>query len=272
MIRLLALSGLLLVCLLIQPQSHSAAQTETLVNVCAANYFRNTIAFDSIVAAFGSQLAAATVVASDADPQTPGIQLPTMLGSVSVRVASKLAPLFFVSPGQINYLVPPGLRVEDLNDNFAAVEVVNGSNVVASGRAPINRVAPAFFTFDSSGSGLPAALIVRVKPDDSQIIEALAENTGTPRGLRTRLVDVSPAEERVFLVIYLSGVRNATDANRDDIVNENIRVLLNGYEVELYYAGAQRELAGLDQINVQIPRAFYIDQSTRARRHHCAPD
>lgn len=263
MIRLLALSSLLLVCLLAQPQSHSAAQTETLVNVCAANYFRNTIAFDSIVAAFGSQLAAATVVASDTDPQTPGIQLPTMLGGVSVRVAGKLAPLFFVSPGQINYLVPPGLRVEDLNDNFAAVEVINGSNVVASGRAPINRVAPAFFTFDSSGSGLPAALIVRVKPDDSQIIEALAENTGTPRGLRTRLVDVSPADERVFLVIYLSGVRNATDANQDGNVNENIRVLLNGYEVELYYAGAQRELAGLDQINVQIPRVFYGEAKLR---------
>jgi uncharacterized protein (TIGR03437 family) len=263
MIRLLALGSLLLVCLLAQPQVRSAAQTDTLVNVCAANYSRNFIAFDSIVAAFGAQLAAATVVAGDTDPQMPGIQLPTVLGGVSVRVAGKLAPLFFVSPGQINYLVPPGLRVEDLNNNFAMVEVVNGGNVVASGRALINRVAPAFFTFDSSGGGLPAALIVRVKPDDSQIIEALGETTGTPRGMRVRLVDVSPADERVFLVLYLSGVRNATDANQDENVNENIRVLLNGYEVDLYYAGAQRELAGLDQINVQIPRAFYGEAKLR---------
>src|SRR5258705_12524495 len=114
MIRQFLLGGLLLVCLLAQPQSKSAAQTGTLVSVCAANYIANSIAFDSIVAAFGAQLATTTVVAGDADPQTPGIQLPTVLGGVSVRVAGKLAPLFFVSPGQINYLVPQGLRVEDL--------------------------------------------------------------------------------------------------------------------------------------------------------------
>jgi uncharacterized protein (TIGR03437 family) len=263
MIRLLILSSLVLVCLSVQSQSDSAAQTDTLVNVCAANYFRNTIAFDSIVAAFGSKLATATVVAGDADPQTPGIQLPTTLGGVSVRVAGKLAPLFFVSPGQINYLVPSGLRVEDLNDNFAIVEVVNGGNVVSSGRAPISRVAPAFFTFDSSGSGLPAALIVRVKPDDSQIIEPLGEFTAAPRGLQVRPVDVSPADERVFLVVYLSGVRNATDFDQDQNVNESVHVRLNDTEVEPYYVGAQRELAGLDQLNVQIPRNFYGQATLR---------
>lgn len=263
MIRLFALSYLLLACLLVQPQFKSSAQTETLVNVCAADYSRNTIAFDSIVAAFGSQLATATVVASDSDPQTPGIQLPTMLGGVSVRVAGKLAPLFFVSPGQINYLVPPGLRESDLENGAATVEVINGNNVIASGRASIRRVALAFFSFDSSGRGLPAALIVRVKADDSQIIEPLVEATGTPHALRTRLADVSAAGERVFLVLYLSGVRNATDANQDGNVNESIRVRLNEQEVEVYYAGAQRELAGLDQLNVQIPRAFYGEAKLR---------
>ena len=83
--RPLALGSLLLVCLLAQPRFIGSAQTETLTSVCAANYSRNTIALDSIVAAFGSQLAATTVVATDADPNTPGIQLPTTLGGVSVR-------------------------------------------------------------------------------------------------------------------------------------------------------------------------------------------
>jgi len=263
MLRQLWLGGCLLACLLLQSQFHSAAQTETLVNVCAANYSRFSIAFDSIVAAFGSQLTTTTIVASDADPQTPGIQLPTTLGGVSVRVAGKLAPLFFVSPSQINYLVPPELHEADLDNGAATIEVVNGNNVVASGRANVRRVAPAFFSFDSSGRGLPAALIVRVKADDSQIIEPLVEATGTPRALRMHLADVNAVDERVFLVLYLSGVRNATDANQDANVNENIRVLLNEHEVEVYYAGAQRELAGLDQINVQIPRAFYGEAKLR---------
>jgi uncharacterized protein (TIGR03437 family) len=254
--HLLVFGSLLLACLLAQPRFNGSAQTETLVSVCAANYSRDSIALDSIVAAFGSQLTTTTLVATDADPNAPGIQLPTSLGAISVRVAGKLAPLFFVSPSQINYLVPPGLQIEALDNGFATVEVVNGNSVVASGRAQLRRVAPAAFSFDGSGTGLPAALIVRVKPDLSQIIEPLTEFLGGTGRLKINLPDVSRADERVFLVLYLSGVRNAPDSNRDDNVNESIHVLLNDYEVEPYYVGAQRVLAGLDQINVQIPAAF----------------
>ena len=127
---LFAFGSILLAGLLAQPRFNGSAQTEPLVSACVASYSR-----DSIVAAFGSQLTAATLVATDADPNTLGIQWPTMLGDVSVRVAGKLAPLFFVSPNQINYLVPPGLQIEQLDNGFATVEVANGNNVVASGRA-----------------------------------------------------------------------------------------------------------------------------------------
>jgi uncharacterized protein (TIGR03437 family) len=254
--HLFVFGSILLACLLAQPRFNGSAQTESLVSVCAANYSRDSIALDSIVAAFGAQLTTATLVATDADPNAPGIQLPTTLGGISVRVASRLAPLFFVSPSQINYLVPSGLQIEALDNGFATVEVVSSNNVLASGRAQLRRVAPAAFSFDGSGTGLPAALIVRVKPDLSQIIEPLTEILGGAGRLKINLPDVSRTDERIFLVLYLSGVRNAPDSNRDDNVNESIHVLLNEYELEPYYVGAQRVLAGLDQINVQIPAAF----------------
>src|SRR5438128_9603841 len=47
--------------------------------VSAASYELTAIAPEAIVAAFGTQLATAVVTATDADPNTPGIQLPTEL-------------------------------------------------------------------------------------------------------------------------------------------------------------------------------------------------
>jgi hypothetical protein len=63
------------------------------------------------------------------------IDLPTSLGGVSVRVTdsqgqARLAQLFFVSPGQINYLVPAGSAL-----GWAWVEVVK-NNVVVSRDIP----------------------------------------------------------------------------------------------------------------------------------------
>ena len=68
------------------------------VTVSAASYETSAIAPEGIVAAFGTQLATATVSGGDTDPNTPGIQLPTSLGGTSVEVGGRLAGLFFVRP------------------------------------------------------------------------------------------------------------------------------------------------------------------------------
>src|SRR5262245_12257276 len=54
----------------------------------------------SIAAAFGAGLATRTELAVTHP-------LPKTLAGTSVRVNGEAAPLFFVSPGQINYLIPP---------------------------------------------------------------------------------------------------------------------------------------------------------------------
>ena len=61
--------------------------------------------------AFGAGLAAGTVIADS----TP---LPTALGGTTLKIkdstnTERLAPLFFVSSGQINYLVPAGTATGD---------------------------------------------------------------------------------------------------------------------------------------------------------------
>src|SRR5262245_28997659 len=78
----------------------------SLATVSAASYVGTKLASESIVVTFGSGLADTTMAASS-NP------LPTLLAGTSVKVKDnagmeRLAPLFFVSPNQINCQIPPG--------------------------------------------------------------------------------------------------------------------------------------------------------------------
>jgi len=82
----------------------------TLANVSAASFSLTAgLAAEEIASAFGTNLSASTAVAAS-------LPLPVTLAGVTVRVRDsvdneRLAPLFFVSPGQINYLVPSGTAI-----------------------------------------------------------------------------------------------------------------------------------------------------------------
>jgi len=222
----------------------------SVVTVSAASYGAE-VAPDSIVAAFGTRLATQTVVATDADPNTPGIQLPTELGGTTVEVNGRRAGLFFVSPAQVNYVIPAATEAGAAN-----VVVRAGDGAVANGSAQISAATPAIFTANGSGQGPPAGAVLRVRTDGSQIFEPLAEFSPATGVFTPRPINLGPAGERVFLILNLTGLRGAVDANSDGNVNETIHVLLGGDEVAPAFAGAQGTFVGLDQINVEIPRSM----------------
>src|ERR1019366_3008111 len=62
---------------------------------------------DSLAAIFGANLAQTTASAT----LDPNGQLPTELASTSVEISGVPAPLVYVSPSQINLVVPSGLTV-----------------------------------------------------------------------------------------------------------------------------------------------------------------
>ena len=119
-------------------------------SVSAASY-NGELAAESIASAFGENLAAGTAIATS-------LPLPTQLGGLTVKVtdaagAERDAPLFFVSPNQINYQVPAGTSV-----GIASIAVYDsGGNIVAGGTVPITAAAPALFSANASGEGVPAA-------------------------------------------------------------------------------------------------------------------
>jgi uncharacterized protein (TIGR03437 family) len=64
-----------------------------------------SVAPGSVVSVFGANLSAATAIGA-ANP------LPQTLGGVTATIGQQLAPLFFTSPGQINFQLPEGVALD----------------------------------------------------------------------------------------------------------------------------------------------------------------
>jgi uncharacterized protein (TIGR03437 family) len=212
-----------------------------LASVSAASY-GGELATDSIVAAFGSNLTANTAAANSRP-------LPTQLAGVTVKVTDSAkvtrdAPLFFVSPSQVNYLVPTGTK-----PGIAEIAVFNGGAQVAKGEAPINPVAPALFTADSSGKGPPSAYALRVRADGSQSAEPLAQYDAALQRFTPVPIDLGPETDQVFLILFGAGFRGGAES-------DSVATFIGDEIAETLYAGASPDYIGVDQANVRVPRSL----------------
>jgi uncharacterized protein (TIGR03437 family) len=213
----------------------------SVASLSAANYSNSYgIARDSIVAAFGVNLATATQSASSPE-------LPTSLGGTTVRVKDRagierLAPIFFVSPNQVNYLAPPGTAA-----GKAEVTITNGNGVTSAGAINVIPVAPALFSADASGQGLAAAVVLRVRADGSQVYEPVARFDETARKFVAIPIDLGSPGDKVFLVLFGTGIRGRQSLS-------TVKAAMGGRIAEINYAGPQGSLFGLDQVNALIPR------------------
>jgi uncharacterized protein (TIGR03437 family) len=200
-----------------------------LAAVSAANYRGGSLAADSIAAAFGATLAVRTEVA-----QT--LPLPLELAGTTVTVNGVAAPLFFVSPTQINFAIPPSVEL-----GAATIIVSNPQGSYALGTVQIVAATPAIFSADATGTGDAAALATA----DGVVYQ-------------TAPFDVTVNGKPNILVLYGTGLRRAAAANPNDDngVAEAVSVTIDGRPAQVLYAGAQGFFIGLDQINVVIPQAL----------------
>ena len=208
--------------------------------VSAASYARYRLAPESITATFGANLATATQTATT-------LPLPTTLANTSVKIkdaagVERLSPLFFVSPEQINHLIPAGTA-----PGVALVTVMNGATNVAAGTAMITATSPGLFSADSSGQGLAAAVVLRVRSDNSRVFEPMVRFDSTQNKFIAVPIDLSEASEQVYLLLFGTGLRNYSAI-------EKVNAKVGGADAAVSYAGDQGGFAGLDQINLQLPR------------------
>lgn len=221
--------------------SSATSQTvNALATVSAASYSEYGIASDAMASSFGVGFATTTIAVTSRP-------LPTALGGTTVKIkdsmgTERLASLFYVSPTQVNYLIPA-----DTKPGLATIIITSGDGQVAMGTTNIAWVAPSLFSANSDGQGVAAAAIQRVKADGTQSYEAVATFDTAQKKMVAVPIDLGTAAEQVYLTLFGTGIRHCSAMTA-------VQATIGGVALPVAYAGAQGDFVGLDQVNVLLPR------------------
>jgi uncharacterized protein (TIGR03437 family) len=202
----------------------------------SASYEQGPVAPGSLVTA--TPLFFTTFGTTTATAQTPS--WPTTIGGASVSVTdsagtTSLAQIDYVSPSQINFLMPTGLAA-----GAGSVSISSGGNTIPS-KINIQPIYPNLFMLNATA--LAAAGIVRVH-NGQTTNERVYEIDPLTGALVANPIALNG--DQVFLVLYGSGLGTAATAT----------ATVGGVSANVTYSGAQGTYAGLDQYNVQIPASL----------------
>ena len=177
--------------------------------------FQAALAPGSMISIFGTGLASGTESA-------PGMPLAT-LQNVVVSFHGIPAPLYYVSPTQINAQIPYGLA-----PGSATMLVMASGSPTVTQAVTIAAAAPGIFTADSSGTG-PGAIL---RGDDYQVVSQSA-----------------PTQTGAFISIYCTGLGELANASTAILP----QVSVGNIAAQVTFSGLAPGFAGLYQVNVQIP-------------------
>ena len=218
-----------------QPAQASPTTAAPIALVNAASY-EASVAPGSIAALFGVALSTQTISASS-------VPLPKTLGGVTVKIGGIDAPLFFVSPNQINLQVPSGVSVGTAN-----IQVFNSgiAAAVGDGTITVADASPGVFTLDLSGKN-----------------QAIAQNTDLSRNADfDKVPGARPEASGNVIVIYATGIGNTNPLVVDGQAapgsplaqaTASTTVTIGGTPAEVLFSGLTPGFVGLWQINVILP-------------------
>jgi uncharacterized protein (TIGR03437 family) len=200
---------------------------------------------NTFISLYGTNLAYATVAIGPNDIRAG--MLPTALAGGAVRVVINQIPadMFYVSPSQVNVLIPSSLIAGP-----ATVQLVN--------------------------SGLAGPLVsITLGPAAPALFQADAQTVIATHGNGPLVTPAAPAKGGEVVVLYATGLGPTSPAAIPDqlatsaamIANlADLRVLLNGVAVDqhqILYAGVTPGFAGLYQINLQLPANVPVSPEIR---------
>ena len=201
------------------------AAVPTIQSVTDSAGYGPRVAPGSIASLFGTGLASGIVQAS-------GFPLTTTLGGSSVSVAGVPAPLFYVSPGQINFQVPSSTASGDVG------VVVNGpGGASASFSFTVTAQAPAIYQYGTN--------------------RAVAQNADGSLNS-----DSAPAAAGSVITVYLTGQGgvsspvpdgDATPSSSPDSAVATATATIGTQSATVQFLGLTPEFAGLAQANIQVP-------------------
>ncbi|PYT27849.1 MAG: hypothetical protein DMG58_19525 [Acidobacteria bacterium] len=197
------------------------------VQPAAAAVFPFSFAPRMVIAIYGEALAQAT-------DQARSLPLPSMLSDAQVMLSGSPLGLLYVSPIQINALLP---------DNTAPGLVkftVQNSSGTSNVNIMLEAAQPAIFTVDQSGTGTAAAINAR-------------------NGLL--VTRDNPLRPNDYMELFLTGLGSTTHRQGLDFANQVPTVNIGGTDCPVTYAGAAPGFVGLDQINCKVPAGLAANTS-----------
>lgn len=213
----------------------------------AASQPLHGLAPGSIAAMFGYNLAASTLSASS-------YPLPTTLGGTTVTVDGTPVPLFYVSPGQVDFQVPSSAPFSYTGYAQISVVVTTAAGSSDPVAADVMMLNPMIFTVDGSGCGRGAVL--NVASDGRTSLNSTSNS-------------VSPGD---YIEIYGTGLGPAYHVGPDGTPAPSNPLPYSEYAAAAFfegeniftqmtqspfadasYAGRAPGLVGVDQVNVVVP-------------------
>jgi uncharacterized protein (TIGR03437 family) len=207
--------------------------------VSSASFAPGPVAPQEIVALFGPGISSQTAVAP--------LPLPTTLGGVSVQITDSVgnkqsAPLFVVTPGQANILIPSGLAA-----GAAKLAVMQGSSTVLTGSLTIASSSPGLYSANADGAGVAAADAFTISASNQTTMQnVFACNPPAARSCLGTLLSQGAATDTLYAALYGTGIRGAA----------SVQCFVAGQSVPVLYYGAVSAYAGLDQVNISIPKSL----------------
>ena len=200
----------------------------------------SAVAPDSLASLYGQNLASGTEQAA-VQPLPAAMQGATLTVTDAAGIR-RTAPLLYVSPGQVNFLVPEGTA-----PGAAAFTATNGS-AAQTFTATVQTVVPRLFSVNGTGAGVAAASAVAAPLANPQSQTPVRVFQCDVSGCTAVPISLSAATA-TYVSFYGTGIRQRSSPAK-------VTVSINGASLPALYAGPTPGYAGLDQVDVALPSAL----------------
>jgi uncharacterized protein (TIGR03437 family) len=204
--------------------------------VNAASFASRPVAAGGVTTVFGQNLTPLSLGAT-------GTPLPLSLGGVGVFVNGAASPMFYASPGQINFQVPWELAGKPNADLDVAIPGFQESTV----KLNLTTYSPGIFTSTGDPGGQAIATVANTT--------TLVAPSGTAPGSR-------PAARGEYLTVYCTGLGpvnnqpatgSVSPSNPVASTTAQPTVTIGGQSANVIFSGLAPGLIGVYQVNVQVP-------------------
>ena len=188
------------------------------------------VAPGSIASLFGESMVSETISA--------GVRIEIIDAAEEARTAR----LLYVSPEQINFLMPA-----DVATGEALLRLAREGEEPSEWAFTISAVAPGLFSANGTSEGIGVVSALRVAADGARSNPAVFRYDAAAKRMIGVPLDLGAEGDQVFLTLFGTGVRGAG----------GVRTTIGGRDVAVLFAGERDGWVGLDQVEIgPLPRSL----------------